>query len=111
MAKSRRGVAICLIHPVRERLGSLVMSKPKRPPGAGHGAGVTQLPVESGWEPDLTECVEETWHFDIGRARRAGDCGIAARLPQLSIRRGMRPVCPGLAEGGGVRGAVAGSLA
>jgi hypothetical protein len=32
---------------------------------------VTPLPAEAGWEPDLTECTEEYWHFDIGPGSRA----------------------------------------
>ncbi len=32
---------------------------------------MTPLPAEAGWEPDLTECTEEVWHFDIGPESRA----------------------------------------
>jgi hypothetical protein len=47
------------------------MSEPKRSPGSGHDAEPPPLPAEAGWEPDLTECIEETWHFDIGPGSRA----------------------------------------
>jgi hypothetical protein len=32
---------------------------------------VTPLPAGTRWEPDLAECVEETWRFDIGPGSHA----------------------------------------
>jgi hypothetical protein len=47
-------------------VGSALMAKPKRNPGDGRLADMTQQPAATIWEPDLSASVEDIWRFDLG---------------------------------------------